>query len=1308
MSMRIKLIALFILLRYVAMGQVYNDAYKFIAKYDLPKSPNASSFERYISVPGNYQTGQVNPTIPLLSFTVDGITVPVNLNYSNTGLKIADVASWVGLGWNLNVGGTISRVVKGLPDDDQTGLLTPMYATYLDRLIHGQMTGLERAAYFKRITQHLVDTEHDLFQYQVLGIRGSFYINKDGQCIQIPRTNNKITFTKDSYNRLLTFTITDDKGTQYFFDVKEESKVLSIANAISGNTKDYFNSLKGTTWHLSKIVTRNEQIINFSYNHYQYTKTEKTESETINSISPGNNLRCITYQSGQTGFTKTYIKTTIDVYQLKQIFWKDGFLQFDAGDNRSDLKQIDVNAAVPCLAAVSLYWTPTPFSTFKGKLLRTVSFTYAQSPRLFLKAVDLGSLNKQQYTFSYKSELYPTWPSYNCDDRSYNAQDYWGYYNGQIYNYELIPYDAVSDYPQLDGNNQTSPLIGINRQSWIGRNNRVPDPAYASYGMLEIMTYPTGGRTAFTYEGNMVEKNKVQTNTSESLVLLNTLQQSQDAQNNVLVSLGGVRIKKVEFYTDASLPMPTTVTNMKYDQTNFNNGFLPYFVNHLLREKGTFPDGSNNSDNSNGITPSTCYICGNPYFFTLYSSSVVSNPGPVVEYGTVTEFTGTTNIAGQTVYNYNPSTLGQGYYFRHPYATPFYKSWQGGETVSANQLPDGSNVYKKSYLNGQNDPFTNLPTEERLNNFDYDFFVNVIQSDECDAGTTWSNKPDYTPASDSEADMITSKIYRWENVEISTENYVPKQTAEISYTANSQAVEKTVDYNYSLSQKNLLLPNSAVTTGSKGELTKTLITYPQDYFSGTPTFGTDPIANGLVNLIDKNLLSLPVEQISIISKSGVDYVTGASLTIFNADQPTISQVCRLSLTSPVLLSSYTKSSINTAGAFVYDNRYQLIRQFSLYNSAHQPIEFSELNGPKQAIIWDKTSLNVIAQVKNSLYKNVFYQGFEETDGNSDIDDAHTGHQSKTGGYTHNLTGLDNGDYEFTYWVKSNDSWLQQIIAVKVTNGTYSITVDGSSQIDDICFCPKGAQITTYTHDPLVGMTSSTDAKGQTTYYEYDDFQRLVTIRNQNRKVLKSFCYNYAGQVSNCSVGGTGGSTGGNTGGSTGGSTGGGSTGGSTPTTYSSAINSKSYAKNSCGAGYIGSDVVYTVAANAYTSTISQADADQKAANDQATNGQQYANDHGSCTQSATVTLTGTSSAAAYLYKVTFSGGPTILSFNMPSNGSSTITVPAGTYSVTVYPTSGNENVQYRITCGSQSITAPRTQFDNVVVSATGTLQVSIQ
>jgi len=66
----------------------------------------------------------------------------------------------------------------------------------------------------------------------------------------------------------------------------------------------------------------------------------------------------------------------------------------------------------------------------------------------------------------------------------------------------------------------------------------------------------------------------------------------------------------------------------------------------------------------------------------------------------------------------------------------------------------------------------------------------------------------------------------------------------------------------------------------------------------------------------------------------------------------------------------------------------------------------------------------------------------------------------------------------------------------------------SGHIDEVRLYPKGSQMTTYTFDPLVGMTSSTDSNNFTTYHEYDEFNRLKLVKDANQDVVKMYEYNY--------------------------------------------------------------------------------------------------------------------------------------------------------------------------------------------------------
>ncbi len=83
--------------------------------YALTSGPTQPEFNAFTPIGTsdmvNLSTGDFNYNIPIMD--VGGY--PLNLAY-NSGVTMDQEASWVGLGWNLNVG-EISRQVRGLPDD---------------------------------------------------------------------------------------------------------------------------------------------------------------------------------------------------------------------------------------------------------------------------------------------------------------------------------------------------------------------------------------------------------------------------------------------------------------------------------------------------------------------------------------------------------------------------------------------------------------------------------------------------------------------------------------------------------------------------------------------------------------------------------------------------------------------------------------------------------------------------------------------------------------------------------------------------------------------------------------------------------------------------------------------------------------------------------------------------------------------------------------------------------------------------------------------------------------------------------------
>lgn len=61
-------------------------------------------------------------------------------------------------------------------------------------------------------------------------------------------------------------------------------------------------------------------------------------------------------------------------------------------------------------------------------------------------------------------------------------------------------------------------------------------------------------------------------------------------------------------------------------------------------------------------------------------------------------------------------------------------------------------------------------------------------------------------------------------------------------------------------------------------------------------------------------------------------------------------------------------------------------------------------------------------------------------------------------------------------------------------------------IDDIRLVTRDARVTTYTHEPHVGVTSIIDENNQTVFYEYDDFGRLRAAFDTDGNLLQANQY----------------------------------------------------------------------------------------------------------------------------------------------------------------------------------------------------------
>jgi YD repeat-containing protein len=248
-----------------------------------------------------------------------------------------------------------------------------------------------------------------------------------------------------------------------------------------------------------------------------------------------------------------------------------------------------------------------------------------------------------------------------------------------------------------------------------------------------------------------------------------------------------------------------------------------------------------------------------------------------------------------------------------------------------------------------------------------------------------------------------------------------------------------------------------------------------------------------------------------------------------------------------------------------------------------------------------------------------------------------------------------------------------------------------------------AQVTTYTYDTRYGITSLRDPLGKLLTYSYDVFGRLVLVKDQAGNILKKNCYNYNGQSSSCSLIGNSAQSGNfvrnNCTNGQQGSTvtytvpantyfANNQSDANTTAAEDVSANGQAYAnangscawynveksgqftKDDCGYGYTGSTETYTVPAHTYSSTTSQAAADQLAQNDVDANGQSYANSVGSCTANDITVYYNNAYFTYYPVYFTFTNLDTYQQYNFETDYysySGTLgQLPPGYYEVEIY------------------------------------------
>ena len=415
-----------------------------------PPSPTAYELVKYGQVPVGYFTGTPNISIPLYTYNAGNLAIPISLSYNSNGIKVDQLSSNVGLGWSLNVGGVITRIVKDEPDEES-------YRYFPESEIQYPYSPLGME-YFTYGSQSDNDTEADVFMYNFMGNSGKFVYDNYKNIVLIPVKDIKIEPIVNGYKLItadgIIYEFTNIETTQSFNHLQTKNRDL--------------NPPLTTAWYLTKIVHPVGDQVNFIYASDDYDYDNSIAQYHEKSFPTSNGCAggpwCGSHNSVATYKNNSKIRSCkiSKITSSNAIF---GTVNISYNVNHPSVNNYKLISGISVKDSTN-------------SIIEDLEFDYLSTSknRIFLTKLTYSDTTKQ-YNFEYIN------PGSLCERLSF-SQDYWGYYNGATNNY-LLP-------KTTDGLYDNSPYSG----------DREPHNQFSQMGLLEKITYPTKGFNEFEYEMN--------------------------------------------------------------------------------------------------------------------------------------------------------------------------------------------------------------------------------------------------------------------------------------------------------------------------------------------------------------------------------------------------------------------------------------------------------------------------------------------------------------------------------------------------------------------------------------------------------------------------------------------------------------------------------------------------------------------------------------------------------------------------------------------------------------------------------------
>lgn len=1087
------------------------------AKDVVMPNPNAAAFGKYGDVPVNYTSGLPSIGVPLFTLQEGPLNVPVSLSYHASGIRVGELASWVGLGWNLNGGGMINRTVLGVPDESANGYW--FTGTEID-------TSSGRV-YICGIASGVYDGEADMFSFNFPGYSGKFFFSTDSDTSHsiyiVPQDLDlKVDVDFNPAGSFDGFTLITPEGTRYIFG--KDGTRTAYENLQAGTAASSWRS----SWMLLRIESADQNFsISYAYDDENYNYKTLASCKYYEGNYPGRptTVQCPGNNGEDTANHAYVIQYVTGGRRLTSISTSTDTLVFGADTNREDIdltaKRLDyvqykTSESDGLCSKFQLYYDYFEDDDY-------TSYSYGKRLRL-TKVQEYScdnSLTKAPYEFYYEG------PVVNgkqfLPNRLSKAIDHWGYYNGKHSNETT----DINIPP-------TTLTIGISSQPAVhGSADRDSDETYMKYGVLNKIVYPTGGHTEFTFEANRVPSSSSDSVLTliQNLATCGTLGPSccgnlDTTHTSVVNFSSATQIDSAYFDLElADVPPPdtcfvvyteNTIEIYKADTLQGSYGFgldpgevygevskisvseiadLSPGIDYTFKlssENGRSSfdlyvnDGYQYQDlqvgglrvkeirSSNGISSDNDLVETFQYVIEGDSSSGTLNRFPT--YGQAGSFSATGDLSTYTYAMFSTDSyvpLGD-YDGRHLIYERVTKRRNGnGETVYEFQEDFNTNSYQ-IYGPGQGFGGNSIfgpPRPELFKvkhgklraEYTYDISGNVV------ARTT------HTPKSSSyeEAPGLFIKMQTLLCDPGGTSFYGfilynPRTDAYLvaSSTQTIDSVSTLTRYEYDTTETHHK-PIQVTTINSEGRIREEKFKYPSDYVSSLTLGGQSNIS--FQHLLNKNIIAAPIETQVWEGDSTAPAMVGGTIQLFknygSANDTVIhpSQVFVLEAQSPIGAQS-VNNSVDANG------KYQLLFPSGQYEERAK-FEFNEsgvitdqslVDGPPTSYLWGYGFKRPVAQIVGATYSEV-------------------------------LSELASAE------IALNENTLSQLTDENQLFAKLQLLRARMPQ----------ALITTYTYNDRLQLSRVTQPNGLTTYYEYDKLGRLLQTKDDDGKLLQTLEYNYS-------------------------------------------------------------------------------------------------------------------------------------------------------------------------------------------------------